>query len=65
MLIVIDSISKDTFEMQLGRDGEEEGEGKEEEMWKEEEKMETEVIICNGRAHFWNLQYISETPMRL
>ena len=52
MLIVIDSISRDIFGMQLGGEGKEEGERKEEEGGKEEGGEEIEVIICNGRAHF-------------
>lgn len=62
---MIDSISRDIFGMQLEREGEEEGEGKEEEGGKEEGREETEAIIHNGRTYFWNLQYISETPLRL
>lgn len=52
MLPVTDSISRDIFGVQLGGEGEEEGEREEEEGGKEEGGEEIEVIICSPRAHF-------------
>lgn len=65
MLLVTDSISRDIFGMQLGGEGEEEEEREKEKGGKEEGGEEIKVIICSARAHFWNLQYSSETPVRL
>lgn len=46
MLLVTDSISRDIFGMQLGGEGEEEGEREE-----EEGGEEIKVIIYSARAH--------------